>query len=99
MDNVSLASTALTLEFLVQHPAHKAHLVREYLSFINLEVIFLPTWSSTLNPVESFWNVFKGVFKKEVSGIRRLYDHDFFEADVHEIMRLTVQQTRYSALL
>jgi hypothetical protein len=52
-----------------------------------------------LNPVECFWNSFKQIWKKEISGIRRVYDHRFMEADINEIMRLTVRQTRLSRLL
>jgi hypothetical protein len=52
-----------------------------------------------LNPVESYWNVFKSVWRKEISGIRRVYNHDHMEADINEIMRITVEQTRLSRLM
>ena len=44
------------------HSAHHSRMVRDYCAANNLEILFLPPYSSTLSCVERVWSIFKRSF-------------------------------------
>ena len=41
------------------HPVHSSKAVKAFCADRNIELLFLPSYSSTLNPVERCWSMFK----------------------------------------
>ena len=70
------------------HRAHGTPLVREFCQSKGLELKFLPPYSSALNPIERFWALVKGRWKKDISRCRIKYDHTKMREDVEALMRL-----------
>lgn len=45
-------------------PVHRAHIVKEILKGLQIQVMIWPPYSSDLNPIENLW----GVMKQELKG-------------------------------
>ena len=52
------------------HSAHKSKAVMDYLEEQEVESIFLPAYSSPLNPVERVWALFKHEWAKELAKVK-----------------------------
>ena len=52
------------------HSSHRSGNIEEYLEEKGVEIIFLPSYSSTLNPVERVWSLFKHEWAKELSKVK-----------------------------
>jgi transposase len=51
------------------HSAHKSKATKAELARLNLDMRFLPPWSSVLNPIERVWSIVKGDWAKQLSKI------------------------------
>jgi len=49
-------------------------------------MLFLPPYSSVLNPIEKVWNTMKYIWSKNVAKIRTDYNHSHFESDLNLIL-------------
>lgn len=49
------------------HPSHHSYQVRWTAEELDVELMFLPTHSSVLNPVESFWSKLKHELRKRIA--------------------------------
>ena len=52
------------------HGAHKSHLVRDFVAEQNLRLLFLPSYSSVLNPIERVWSWTKRDFASSMARIK-----------------------------
>ena len=52
------------------HSSHRSDSILEYLEQKDVEIIFLPAYSSTLNPVERVWSLFKHEWGKELAKVK-----------------------------
>ena len=66
------------------HSSHKSHLVRDYLAENNVQLVFLPIYSSVFSPVERCWWIFKQAWIKQLSKIRVTYNTDNLERDIQQ---------------
>ena len=49
------------------HPSHWAHVVRDKVAEVNLELVFLPANSSSLNPQETVWATIKHQWRNHIT--------------------------------
>ena len=65
-----------TYVILDNHSSHRSNLVKDYIRQNRINVWFLPTYSSDLNPCEWIWKLFKDKWYKEQ--YRRYLDPKMF---------------------
>lgn len=58
------------------HASHHSKRVKAYCLQVGLELVFLPPYSSTLNPVERLWAMVKHRWKKQMARLKCKYDHE-----------------------
>ena len=64
------------------HRSHKSHLVRDLLAANNVQLEFLPIYSSVFSPVERVWWIFKQEWIKQLSKINVNYDVNNLDRDI-----------------
>ena len=61
---------------------HKSQKTRELIESVGCKIVFLPSYSSDLNPIEKFWANMKRWIRSKISRFDKLYDvlGSFFDA-------------------
>ena len=62
--------------------SHKSQSTRAFLEEHGLNILFLPPYSSILNPVEHMWSAVKSLWKRMISKVKADYDFSNMERDI-----------------
>ena len=68
------------------HSAHRSNVVRDWCASKRLQLLYLPPYSSPLNPIERLWAHFKHLFAKYMSRIQVNCARDSLQSDVVAVM-------------
>jgi len=88
---VRIPSNQLTL-VLDNHSAHHSYVLRDYLAYKRVTVLYLPPYSSTLSSVEWLWGLWKLRWAKALAGITAAYDESNLERDMALIMEEVIDK-------
>ena len=66
-------------------PSHHSNLVRDYLRATGVEALFLPAYSSTLNPAEHIWSAYKARWSKHLMNVHGDYTVQMMTHDLEQI--------------
>ena len=64
------------------HGCHKANLVINLLRDNNVELVYMPIYSSIFNPIERCWWIFKQKWIKQLSKIKVTYNLNNLDRDI-----------------
>jgi transposase len=81
------------------HKSHHGDSVRALASDLNFELLYLPTYTPQLNPIESLWSVVKGKLKKKLQEKKEIRVKQCeFEEELNTILRgVTAEQQAKAA--
>ena len=66
--------------------SHKSQSTRQFLEAHNIRFLFLPPYSSPLNPIEHVWAAFKTLWRKRMSRQFDKFPQDNIETLVGEVL-------------
>jgi hypothetical protein len=82
---VNIATVVLICD---NHSGHGTPMIKEWCAKNKLELVYLPKYSSALNPVERYWGLVKAKWKKDISRLKTNYNIVNLYQDVNNLMRL-----------
>ena len=81
------------------HKSHHGDSMRTLARNLNFELLYLPTYTPQLNPIESLWSVVKGKLKKKLQERKEIrLKQSEFEEELETILRgVTTEQQAKAA--
>ena len=80
------------------HASHHSIAVRQWADQQELQIVFLPPYSSTLNPVEKVWHSFKAEWAKQLAQLRLPFDFRQFELRMEMALGIVHRRLNYSIM-
>ena len=101
MDKLLAASPVDASEIIVvldNHTAHRSHLIRDFTQGKGLTLLFLPAYSSSLNPIERLWALVKHKWAKQLAGLTRTYNNSQMQGDLSRMFEEAAHQFTFRIL-
>ena len=80
------------------HGSHHSYDVRDFVAAKGITLLFLPAYSSTLNPIERLWSLVKHKWAKKLAALTVPYDKNCFNQDLTTIFAEAATQFSFRIL-
>ena len=81
------------------HQAHHSYATQGFLQANNLEMVFMPKYSSVLSPAERFWSMVKNSWRKEMAALRIKYDQAKMNSEAERIVALCAERAKHTNIM